>query len=129
MLLTHANPAAPLSDFLPSNVTIHWGDGSTSAATAITQPGGTGTAFEVFGQHPYAEDGPTANPLQVTITDIGGAILSNTTSYTPAVADVSLTATSDFTVNAVEGVLGPADGGDLHRCQPRRSQRRHDRHH
>ena len=101
---TDANPAAPLSDFLPSNVTIHWGDGSTSAATAITQPGGTGTAFEVFGQHPYAEDGPTANPLQVTITDIGGAV-SNTTSYTPAVADAPLTATGDFTVNAVEGVL------------------------
>ena len=52
-----ANPAALLSDFPLANVTINWGDGGSSHATSITQPGGTGTVFEVFGTHTYAEEG------------------------------------------------------------------------
>ena len=74
---TDANPTAPLSDFPLTNVTISWGDGTTSNATAIMQPGGVGTPFVVFGSHTYAEEGPSANPLTVTITDVGGMI-SNT---------------------------------------------------
>ena len=80
-----ANPAAPLGDFPLANVTIAWGDGSTSNATAITQPGGAGTAFDVFGSHTYGKAGATASPIQVTITDVGGAA-SNNTSYTPTVS-------------------------------------------
>ena len=67
-------------------MTINWGDGTSSNATSVTQPGGTGTTFEVFGTHAYAEEGVTAAPLQVTIADVGGSV-SNTTSYTPTVAD------------------------------------------
>jgi len=37
---TDANPFAPLSDFPLANVTIFWGDGTSSNATSITQPGG-----------------------------------------------------------------------------------------
>ncbi len=81
---TDADPTAPASDFPLANVTINWGDGSTSSATAITQPGGVGTAFDVFGSHTYGKAGATASPLQVTITDVGGSV-SNTTNYTPTV--------------------------------------------
>ncbi|OYV87043.1 MAG: hypothetical protein B7Z73_10710 [Planctomycetia bacterium 21-64-5] len=52
-----ANPNAPLSDFPLANVTIQWGDGSTSNATSITQPGGPGTAFDVFGDDTYGQAG------------------------------------------------------------------------
>jgi hypothetical protein len=76
-----ANPNAALSDFPLANVTIQWGDGNTSHAKAITQPGGVGTAFHVFGANTYGQAGATANPLHMTIADVGGAI-SNTTSYT-----------------------------------------------
>ena len=57
--LCNANPAAPLADFPLANVTINWGDGTTSNATSITQPGGIGTALNVFGTHTYAEEGAT----------------------------------------------------------------------
>ena len=40
----------------PFSATITWGDGSTSAGT-ISQPGGTGTPFEVSGTHTYAAFG------------------------------------------------------------------------
>ena len=91
---TDANPAAPASDFPLSNVTIKWGDGSTSTATAITQPGGTGTSFDVFGSHTYEKAGTTANPLQVTITDVGGSV-SNATSYTPTISPYAFS----YTIN------------------------------
>src|SRR5439155_1346443 len=64
--------------------------------TAVTQPGGVGTAFHVFGTNTYGQAGATANPLHVTITDVGGAV-SNATSYTPTVAkaDLYVTATAN----------------------------------
>ena len=68
---TDANPVALLSDFPLTNVTINWGDGSSSNATAITQPGGVGTPFYVFGSHTYAEEG--VSTVSVVIQDIGGA--------------------------------------------------------
>ncbi len=43
---TDANPLASLSDFPLANVTIQWGDGGSSNATSITQPGGVGRPFE-----------------------------------------------------------------------------------
>ena len=47
--------------------TIAWGDGSTSAATQITQQGTpNGVVFSVFGNHTYATTGTF--PLAVTIT-------------------------------------------------------------
>ena len=65
---TDTNPMAPLSDFPPSDVTIHWGDGSSSNATQITQPGGAGTTFQVYGTHTYAAGGnyPVSVSIQVT---------------------------------------------------------------
>ncbi len=55
----------------PFSATIAWGDGTTSAGT-ISQPGGTGTPFEVSGTHTYTEFGVYAT--SVTIVD-------GTTSY------------------------------------------------
>ena len=83
--LTDANPLAPLSDIPLANVTIQWGDGSTSDATAITQPGGIGTPFDVFGSHTYDKAGATANPLLVTITDVGGRCRTPPTTHRPSV--------------------------------------------
>ena len=44
--------------------------------------------FHVFGSHTYTERGATAQPLTVTIADVGGAV-SNATSYTPTVAEAT----------------------------------------
>src|SRR5439155_859253 len=80
---TDANPQAPLSDFPLANVSIQWGDGAKTNATSITQD--TNKVFHVFGTHTYAEEGVPANPLRVTVTDVGGSV-SNITSYNPTVA-------------------------------------------
>jgi ELWxxDGT repeat protein len=98
---TDADPAAPLTDFPLANVTINWGDGSTSHATAITQPGGSDTPFQVFGSHTYTEEGTTAHPLQVSIQDVGGAV-SNTTGSPITVQDAILAA-SGTAFTAAEG--------------------------
>jgi hypothetical protein len=83
-------------------VTINWGDGTASIATAITQD--AGKVFHVSGSHTYAEEGKTAKPLQIIITDLGGAV-SNMTSYTVTVADAVLAATPTPVTTAIEGVL------------------------
>jgi hypothetical protein len=55
----------------PFSATITWGDGSTSAGT-ISQPGGTGTPFDVSGTHTYTTFG-------VYVTSV--TIADGTTSY------------------------------------------------
>ena len=74
---TDANPLASLSDFPLANVTIQWGDGGSSNATSITQPGGVGRPFDVFGSHTYAEEG--SYTVSVSIHDVGGATSDITT--------------------------------------------------
>jgi hypothetical protein len=51
---------------------INWGDGTSTPATRLVAGGSTsGVTYSVFGQHTYAEEG--SYPVQVTITDTGGA--------------------------------------------------------
>jgi hypothetical protein len=52
------------------SATIDWGDASTSAGT-ITQPGGTGTPFNVTGNHVYSTRGSWT--VHTTITDASGS--------------------------------------------------------
>ena len=69
---TDADPRATLGDFPLdlANVAIDWGDQTApTAATNITQPGGVGTPFFVYGSHTYGEDGPVN--LKLTINDVG----------------------------------------------------------
>ncbi|HEU5118475.1 MAG TPA: hypothetical protein VFT74_17825, partial [Isosphaeraceae bacterium] len=96
---TDGNLQAPLSDYPSGNVTIDWGDGSTSTGT-VNQPGGTGTPFLVAGDHIYFE--PGTYPVRVTIHDKGGAQLVLSGSETVQVAPLLATAV-DF--SAVEGSL------------------------
>jgi hypothetical protein len=84
---TDRNPNATVADFPLSAITINWGDGSTSNATQVTED--ANKVFHVFGSHTYAEDGPTAQPLTVTINGPLGA--TATTSFTPVVAEADLT--------------------------------------
>jgi hypothetical protein len=90
---TDANLMAPLSDF---TATINWGDSPTTTTGTVTQPGGTGTAFEVSGDHTYAEEGSFM--ITVSITDKGGSMASP--SSTATVADAALTATGGFIVKS-----------------------------
>jgi hypothetical protein len=46
-------------------VTLDWGDGTTSAGT-VTQPGGTGTQFEVSGTHTYTTSAQYSITVEVT---------------------------------------------------------------
>src|SRR5439155_5605697 len=64
-----ANPGDHTGDF---TVTIHWGDGNTSAGLT-TFDAGTGL-HTVTGNHSYAEEGAYA--VTVDITDVGGASAS-----------------------------------------------------
>jgi len=96
------NPAAPASDF---TATIDWGDGTTSTAGTITQPGGVGTAFSVSGSHTYASTGTTGTyPIQVFIVDSGGSRLTVSNSASVAAVPIVLT-----------GILNPmSDSGKSH---------------
>ena len=102
-----ANPHATLASFPPADVSIQWGDGTTSGPTGVTQPGGAGTPFHVFASHTYGAAGPTALPLAVTVTDTGGAV-SNTTGYTPTIAK----APSTTSVSATGGVYTGSPVGE-----------------
>jgi hypothetical protein len=67
---TDGNPAASTSDF---TATINWGDGTPSTSGTITQPGGTGTIFQVQGgSHTYPA-GTYLFPVTVNILDKGGS--------------------------------------------------------
>jgi hypothetical protein len=58
------------------SATINWGDGNSSPATAIAQPGGPGTPYEVRGIHTWTKQG--SYPVVVTVED-GADKLSATT--------------------------------------------------
>src|SRR5262249_44866039 len=75
---TDANLSAPLADFTTGTggASIDWGDGTSTTAGTITQPGGVGTAFVVSGSHTYAIGGSYTIPLNVT--DKGGSTASAT---------------------------------------------------
>src|SRR5207247_5720188 len=83
---TDANPTAPLTDFTTGTggASINWGDGTSSTAGAVTQPGGMGTAFVVSGSHTYAEEG--SYTTTISITDKGGSTKSATPPATVAAA-------------------------------------------
>ncbi len=84
---TDANPNAVAGDF---TVTVAWGDGETSEATAVST--GTGT-FRVEGSHTYAEEG--SFDVAVTVKDAAGGPADTDTHVAAAtVSDAVLTAVS-----------------------------------
>jgi hypothetical protein len=89
---TDANSNAPLSDY---TVQITWGDGVTGAGTVTTTVGG---GLAVKGRHVYAEEG--TRTVSVTISDIGGATATATTTAT--IDDAPLSATGG-TIAATAG--------------------------
>ncbi len=96
---TDGNPMAPLSDF---TATIDWGDGTPQSAGSFIQPGGTGTAFYVTGNHTYAN--PTNPPnvpytITVYIKDVDGSTLTTTTNANVQASTIIGTA---VTINGVE---------------------------
>ena len=104
------DPLAPLSDFPPANVTINWGNSDSSNATAVTQPGGVGTPFEVFGSHTYADEG--SSTVSVSIRDSGGSTSDSTT----------ISAGTVSTFLAPHSLELPARAGLQQRWQPLRRQ-------
>src|SRR5262249_8432350 len=103
---THANPAAPLSDF---TATIDGGDGTPLTAGTLSQPGGVGTTFVVSGTHTYATSGVTTGtgtfgnyPIQVFIQDEGGSRL--TVSNFASVEDNSITVTAHLSSTTDSGL-------------------------
>jgi Aspartyl protease/FG-GAP-like repeat len=54
------------------STTINWGDGSSSAGT-ISQPGGSGTPFNVTGSHTYQSAGTWT--VTTAVTEIGGGTI------------------------------------------------------
>src|SRR5205807_934200 len=97
---------------------INWGDGTTSTATSLTQD--ANKVFHVLGSHTYAEEGKVANPLRVTITDVGGSV-SNTTSYTITASDAPLSAAATPVTTAIEGVLFSGEVATLVDANPNAS--------
>ncbi|HEV2415822.1 MAG TPA: choice-of-anchor Q domain-containing protein, partial [Candidatus Dormibacteraeota bacterium] len=93
--------------------TIDWGDHTTSSGTVAT---GSFGGFTVTGTHTYAEEG--SYPVNVTITDDGGATTTTATSAT--VTDAALSATGkqlsehhDTTFTATIATLTDADPGGV----------------
>ena len=88
-----ANPNAPLTDY---TVTINWGDGESSSAN-ITQPGGTGTTFDVSGVHTYVKYG--TYQITIEVDDVGGS-----TTEIDSTADVADAAISPVPTTITEVV-------------------------
>jgi uncharacterized protein (TIGR03118 family) len=78
---TDTDPGGVVGDY---SAAIDWGDGSVSAGTIATAPGG---GFAVTGSHTYAEETKGLN-VTVTISDVGGA--QATAASTANVADAPL---------------------------------------
>ena len=86
---TDGNPNAAISDFTTAgSPSISWGDGMTSSGS-ITQPGGVGTTFDVWGTHTYASHVGSPFTITVTINDAGGS--RATVQDTVVVADAVIT--------------------------------------
>ena len=86
-----ANPAAPITDM---SGTINWGDGSplqNFTPANVSQPGGTGTVFQVKDTHTYAEEG--IYHVTMTINDLGGSSLTLNNTIVN-VGDATLTASA-----------------------------------
>lgn len=96
---TDANPGATVADF---TTTINWGDGQTSSGTVqAVGPTTGGMAFQVVGNHTYAEEG--SDSVTATIRDIGGQSVT-ATGTTFKVADATLIdVTTAQTLTSIEG--------------------------
>jgi hypothetical protein len=88
-----ADPNATPSDY---TAVIYWGDNTSSAASAITQSGGT---FNVHGSHTYAEEGAyhpyavvTDNEGNPSLTTGRSSVTTSQTLVTVSVADAALSA-------------------------------------
>jgi hypothetical protein len=92
MQFTDANSISTTSDF---TATIDWGDGSPESAGAISQPGGSGTAFSVDGTHAYLDEGQFT--ATVKVTDKGGSSVSSTSTITVNDAGLSNGLGTSFT--------------------------------
>jgi hypothetical protein len=98
---------ATFSDTDPSPLasyaaTINWGDGTTDTGTVAFDA--QNNRFTVSGTHTYVEDGPTASPLLVGITESNGADQDAATASEPVVVTEGFFALSSGTpLNAVEG--------------------------
>ena len=95
---TDANPGAVAADY---TTTINWGDGTSSAGTVATAPGG---GFTLSGSHTYAEEG--SYTASAGVVDAGGS--STSANGSAHVADAALAA-GPFTVgDGVEGTAASA---------------------
>ena len=90
---TDANPNGSPADF---TATVNWGDG-TQTTGVVTENAGV---FSVAGTHIYADE-HVNEPVSVTIQDVGGSVVTESTTTT--VADAPLTA---GTVTASGGAAG-----------------------
>lgn len=88
-------PANPGSDF---KAMIHWGDGSMSAATSVTNTAGTLT---VFGSHLYGDE--NSYSLSVVLSDDAPGTATATANGTASVADGDVFAPATATLTATEG--------------------------
>jgi hypothetical protein len=98
--LTDPNPLPRASEFTGS---IYWGDGSSSAATFVSNPSG---GFEVLGTHVFSRPGPES-PLVVISDPFGSTVtatatLSSAAAATPTVTGFELV---DATTGNVVGLL------------------------
>lgn len=93
-----ANPTATVSDF---TATLNWNDGTALTGGYISQTGGAGTPFEVFGSHTYASalsSTATVFPVQVAIRSAAGAAANVTDSLRITALPITLS-----------GALNPVD--------------------
>ena len=104
-----ANPFAPLSDF---RATIDWGDGTPQSAGSISQPGGAGSPFLVFGTHTYADSlvngGSGTFPVTIYVNDKGGASVNLLNTATvqdvPIILVGQLNPASDSGASSTDGI-------------------------
>ncbi|MDB5353044.1 MAG: hypothetical protein JWN86_4291 [Planctomycetota bacterium] len=95
---TSSDPTALASGFA---ATIDWGDGSSSSAGIISQPGGIGTPFVVRGNHTYAEETAAGYTISVKIVDTFGNS-SNAATVVSSVAEAALLSGTPIPIASAE---------------------------
>ena len=96
MTYTDANPNSTAAEFSAS---IDWGDGSPSTLGTITKSGAT---YTVSGRHTFATHTTgTPRTVRVTVSDLGGATATHTTTIT--VTDAALSGPTAIPITAAQG--------------------------
>lgn len=111
--LTGGTPASP------SQVSIEWADGQTTSATSLQPyPAFGSNAFEIIGQHTYADDGEYAIVLRITENGTGTTDVITLPKNLTYVGDAPLNSNNGTPITATAGTAFSGTLGSFNDADP-----------